>query len=133
MIADLTSTSLLGRDAAEAYRERGQEAVLVLPLLIGGRHAGVMQLSDARAPRPFTGADVAFAEFMARQAARVLAGDENWPSGAPPRAASIPTFAMPSVLGKVSEPPTGVKTWATSNSSSERPMLAKRSIACAIR
>jgi excisionase family DNA binding protein len=79
VIADLTSTSLLARGAAEAYREQGEAALLALPLIIGGRHAGVMQLSDSRAPRTFTGANVAFAEFMARQAARLMAGDGQWP------------------------------------------------------
>src|SRR5450756_9536 len=79
VIADLTSTSLLDRGAAEAYREQGEAALLALPLIIGGRHAGVMQLSDSRAPRAFTGANVAFAEFMARQAARLMAGDGQWP------------------------------------------------------
>ena len=106
VIADLTSTSLLARGAAEAYREQGEAALLALPLIVGGRHAGVMQLSDSRAPRAFTGANVAFAEFMARQAARLMAGDGQWPEeDAPqdPRLAVDPP-AAPSTARARNEP-----------------------------
>jgi len=89
VIADLTSTGVLPRRATEAYREQGEVALLALPLIIGGRHVGVMQLSDSRAPRAFTGANVAFAEFMARQAARLLAGDGRWQAEAPPPDSSL--------------------------------------------
>ncbi len=91
VIADLASTSLLARGAAEAYREQGEAALLALPLIIGGRHAGVMQLSDSRAPRAFTGANIAFAEFMARQAAQHIAGDEPWQEEVAP---SDPSLAV---------------------------------------
>lgn len=106
VIADLTSTSLLARGAVEAYREQGEAALLALPLIVGGRHAGVMQLSDSRAPRAFTGANVAFAEFMARQAARLMAGDGQWPEeDAPqdPRLAVDPP-AAPSTARARNEP-----------------------------
>jgi GAF domain-containing protein len=78
VIAHLGSTSLLPRGAAEAYREQGEAALLALPLINGDRCAGVMQLADSRTPRAFAGAHVAFAAFMARQAARFLSGDESW-------------------------------------------------------
>ena len=42
VIADLGSTSLLPRGAAEAYREQGEAALLALPLIIGDRCAGVI-------------------------------------------------------------------------------------------
>ena len=77
VIADMAATSLLARGAAETYLEHGQAALLALPLIIGGRQAGVMQLADPRAPRAFTGANVAFSEFIARQAAHLMAGDER--------------------------------------------------------
>jgi excisionase family DNA binding protein len=76
VIADMATTSLLSRRVAETYREHGQAALLALPLVIGGRHAGVMQLADSRAPRTFTGANLALSEFIARQAARLVAGAE---------------------------------------------------------
>lgn len=79
VIADLSATSVLTRGAAEAYRAQGHAALLVLPLVIGGRPGGVMQLADSRAPRAFTGANVALAEFMARQAERLIAGDQRRP------------------------------------------------------
>ena len=112
VIADLTSTSLLARGATEAYREQGEAALLALPLFIGGRHAGVMQLSDSRAPRAFTGANVAFAEFMARQAARLMAGDGQLPDeDAPqdPRLAVDPP-AAPSTARARSEPARAPRT-----------------------
>ncbi|MBE3033349.1 MAG: GAF domain-containing protein, partial [Actinobacteria bacterium] len=112
VIADLTSTSLLARGAAEAYREQGEAALLALPLIIGGRHAGVMQLSDSRAPRAFTGANVAFAEFMARQAARLMAGDGQRPeedAAQEPRLAVDPP-AAPSTTRARNEPARAPRT-----------------------
>ena len=41
---------------------------------VEGRNRAVLELVESRAPRAFTGANVAFAEFMARQAARLLGG-----------------------------------------------------------
>ena len=107
VIADLTSTNLLPRGAAEAYRSQGAAALLALPLVIDGRRAGVMQLSDSRAPRAFTGANVAFAELMARQAARLLSGDgqsleEDAPQD-PPLAVDAP--AAPSAAVEASPAP----------------------------
>lgn len=85
VIADLASTRLLPRGAAETYLKQGVAALLALPLIIGGRPAGVMQLSDSRAARAFTGANVAFAELMARQATRLMAGDAQQPEGDAPQ------------------------------------------------
>ena len=75
VIADLGSTNLLERSEAEALRQRGDAAVLAVPLAIGGRNGAVLELVESRAPRAFTGANVTFAEFMARQAARLLSDD----------------------------------------------------------
>ena len=95
VIADLISTNLLERSEVEVLRRRGDAAVLAVPLAVEGSRA-VLELIDTRAPRAFTSANVEFAEFMARQAARVLAGgagdaleqpevglpDETMPGGA---------------------------------------------------
>ncbi|MCX6363401.1 MAG: GAF domain-containing protein [Actinobacteria bacterium] len=106
VIADLTATSLLAPGAAEVYREQGQAALLALPLVIGGRHAGVMQLADSRAPRAFTGANVAFAEFMARQAARLVAGnDRRQEEAAPPDPGlSVDPHSAPATAGLRPDP-----------------------------
>ncbi len=73
VIADLASTNLLERSEAEALRLRGDAAVLAVPLTVKGRNRAVLELVESRAPRSFTGANVTFAEFMARQAERLLA------------------------------------------------------------
>lgn len=72
IITDMTSTKVLDAEAAAAYGRRGLRAVLALPIIVNGRPAGVMRLADTRAPRPFTGAEVAFADLTARQAAHLL-------------------------------------------------------------
>ena len=46
-----------------------------------GRIVGVMELAESCGARSFTGANVAFAEFVARQAADVVTGDDR---GVPP-------------------------------------------------
>ena len=46
--------------------------ILAVPLAVDGRNSAVLELVESRAPRAFTGANVTFAEFMARQAARLL-------------------------------------------------------------
>ena len=74
VIADLATTKLLSHAEAEIYRSRGDAAVLAVPLLIAGRVAGVMELAERHAPRSFTGANISFAEFIASQAARLIAG-----------------------------------------------------------
>ena len=44
---------------------------------VAGRNRAALELVETRAPRAFSGANVTFAEFMARQAARLIAGDEG--------------------------------------------------------
>jgi diguanylate cyclase (GGDEF)-like protein/excisionase family DNA binding protein len=73
LIADLASTNLLERSDAEMLRQRGDAAILAVPLSVDGRNQAVLELVEARAPRAFTGANVTFAEFVARQAARLFA------------------------------------------------------------
>ncbi len=77
VIADLGSTNLLERPEAEALRQRGDAAILAVPLAVDGRNNAVLELVESRAPRAFTGANVTFAEFMARQAARLLSGERD--------------------------------------------------------
>ena len=77
VIADLGSTNLLERPEAEALRQRGDAAILAVPLAVDGRNTAVLELVESRAPRAFTGANVTFAEFMARQAASLLSDDET--------------------------------------------------------
>jgi len=89
VIADLGSTSLLERPEAEALRQRGDAAILAVPLAVHGRNSAVLELVESRAPRAFTGANVTFAEFMGRQAARLLSdngttGGQEQPGGALP-------------------------------------------------
>ena len=80
VIADLGSTNLLERSAAEALRQRGDAAILAVPLAVDGRNSAVLELVESRAPRAFTGANVTFAEFMARQAAQLLSDDDGAPA-----------------------------------------------------
>ena len=75
VISDLKTTTLLAHTDAERCRRQGHAAILALPLTLEGRIGGVMELSESRAPRTFTGANVTFAEFMARQASRLCAGE----------------------------------------------------------
>ena len=72
VISDLGSTNLLERSEANALRQRGDAAVLAVPVTVEGRNRAVLELVESRAQRAFNGANVAFAEFMARQAANLL-------------------------------------------------------------
>ena len=72
VISDLGSTNLLERSQATALRQRGDAAVLAVPVTVDGRIRAVLELVESRAQRAFNGANVAFAEFMARQAANLL-------------------------------------------------------------
>ena len=75
IIGDLATTTVLDRPDAELLRQRGEMALLAVPVTVGGHNRAVLELVETRAPRAFSGADVTFAEFMARQAARLVAGD----------------------------------------------------------
>jgi|GEM_PF-377649 len=77
VIADLASTNVLGRSDTERLCRRGDEAVLAVPLSVDGRNRAVLELVESRSPRAFSGANVTFAEFMARQAARLLSRDDQ--------------------------------------------------------
>ncbi len=77
MIADLAATSLLDRPDAEVHRRRGDAALLAMPLAADGHNRAVMELVGTRAPRAFNGANVTFAEFMARQASRLISSEED--------------------------------------------------------
>ena len=85
VIADLGSTKLLAHSEAEAYLRCGDTSILALPLTVGGRFAGVMELAETRVARAFTGANIAFAEFMARQASRLLGAEPKGQVEAEPR------------------------------------------------
>ena len=50
-----------------------------MPLTVEGRNRAVLELVESRAPRAFTGANVTFAEFMARQAANLLVDGRRRP------------------------------------------------------
>ena len=54
-----------------------------MPVTLRPRGPAVLELVERRAPRAFTGANISFADFMARQAARLL-GDEDG-GDAPPK------------------------------------------------
>ncbi|MFA4964148.1 MAG: GAF domain-containing protein [Thermoleophilia bacterium] len=89
VIADLDSTDLLSAEEADVYRRRGERAILALPLVAGERVVGVMELADSHGAHAFTGATVAFAQFIARQAAAALAGDAEASEDLPPRGEAI--------------------------------------------
>ncbi|HET6477436.1 MAG TPA: GAF domain-containing protein [Thermoleophilia bacterium] len=76
VIADLATTSLLDRGDAAVHRQRGDAAILALPVNADGRIRAVMELVESRAPRTFDGANLTFAEFMARQASRLISTQE---------------------------------------------------------
>jgi diguanylate cyclase (GGDEF)-like protein/excisionase family DNA binding protein len=73
VVADLGHTTVLDPDEAAAYRAYGDRALLVQPLRDGSRVIGAMELVESRIPRTFSGPNIAFAEFMGRQAAAVIA------------------------------------------------------------
>ena len=91
VISDLGSTNLLERSEASALRQRGDAAVLAVPVTVDGRNRAVLELVESRAQRAFNGANVAFAEFMARQAANLLAGG----GGGHQPAAELPDEGVP--------------------------------------
>jgi diguanylate cyclase (GGDEF)-like protein len=79
-------------DPAEAFilRELGMNAVLLLPLHVGGKPWGLVELYEMRLRR-FTGDDVVVARFLVSHAERRLAalGDESSP------AESRPVYELP--------------------------------------
>lgn len=89
VIGDLATTTLLERADTEALRRHGDVAVLAVPVSAAGRNRAVLELVETRAPRAFSGVSVTFAEFMARQATRLIAGDEDQDQS-PRRALDLP-------------------------------------------
>ena len=49
VIADLSSTNLLERLDAEALRQRGDAALLAVPISVDGRNSAVLELVESRA------------------------------------------------------------------------------------
>ena len=72
VVPDLANTTALSDHEAGLYRACGDRAILCQPIYIDGHVAGVLELAESRLPRSFTGPNIAFAEFMARQAAAIL-------------------------------------------------------------
>ena len=72
VIPDLAATTALSDREAALYRACGDRALLCQPIYIGRQVVGVLELAESRLPRSFTGPNIAFAEFMARQAAAIL-------------------------------------------------------------
>jgi len=77
VIADLAQTTVLSARQTDLYRSLGHSALLAVPVVMHGRAVGVLELVDTGAPRAFTSADVAFAEFVARQAAALLSKSDG--------------------------------------------------------
>ncbi|HSL96624.1 MAG TPA: diguanylate cyclase, partial [Thermoleophilia bacterium] len=73
VIADLAGTTVLSARRTGLYRGLGHTALLAAPLVAQGRAIGALELVDTGGPRAFTSADVAFAEFVARQASLLVA------------------------------------------------------------
>jgi GAF domain-containing protein len=73
VIADLATSELVPATAANAHRARGDAAILAIPVAVGGRLKGVMELTGSQSRRSFTVANIAFAEFVAHQAAELVA------------------------------------------------------------
>ena len=71
-------------------RLRGDAAILAVPLAVDGRNSAVLELVESRAPRAFTGANVTFAEFMARQATQLLSSGDERPRRTTSRARALP-------------------------------------------
>ena len=72
VVPDLANTTALSDHEAALYRACGDRAILCQPIYIDGQVAGVLELAESRLPRSFTGPNIAFAEFMARQAAAIV-------------------------------------------------------------
>ncbi len=102
VIADLNTTTLLAPAAAGRCLRRGYAAILALPLTLEGGVSAVMELSESRAPRTFTGASVTFAEFMARQASGISAGEE---AGGSVSDQVVDSLALPHGLAPPERPP----------------------------
>jgi diguanylate cyclase (GGDEF)-like protein/excisionase family DNA binding protein len=77
VIADLADTTVVNAAQAALYRSYGDRAIVTQPLRTDDRIIGIMELVDSRLPRTFTGPNVAFTEFMARQASAVLANGQG--------------------------------------------------------
>ncbi len=75
VISDLAATNLLARADADLLRRRGDNAVLAVPMATTGPARAVLELVESRFPRAFSGANVAFAEFIARQARRLVSDE----------------------------------------------------------
>ena len=82
VITDLSATNLLEKEDADSLRRQGDVALLAMPMTLGSRDRAVLELVETRSPRAFTGANITFADFMARQAARLLTDDDH--TEAPP-------------------------------------------------
>jgi excisionase family DNA binding protein len=98
IVADLTATNLFTPAETEVCRSTGDTAVLALPLARGERVLGVMQLAARHTPRTFTGADIAFAEFVAGQAVHLI-GDGDAPAA--------PASVVAQVTASFAAPPRG--------------------------
>ncbi|MGE5229032.1 MAG: GAF domain-containing protein, partial [Deltaproteobacteria bacterium] len=105
VISDLGSTTLLDRSEADALRRRGDAAVLAVPVAVEGRIRAVLELVESRAQRAFSGANVAFAEFMARQTANLLvdAGGDREPATGLPDEALVDAAAATAALALTDE------------------------------
>ena len=99
VITDLDSCGLIEPCDKEAYLGRGAHAALALPLNVGSKIVGVLELIQQDEARSFSGADVEFAEFMAQQTASLVAAESGVSS---PREDRLPAAAparMPAPAG----------------------------------
>ncbi|RPI31277.1 MAG: GAF domain-containing protein, partial [Actinomycetota bacterium] len=117
VIADLAGTTVLSARQTGLYRGLGHTAVLATPLVVQGRTVGALELVDTGAPRAFTSADVAFAEFAARQASLLVAEECGT---APPGPALRVTPSASSAIGPLADAPPSLST----GSSASRPAPA---------
>ncbi|MEE4275577.1 MAG: GAF domain-containing protein, partial [Thermoleophilia bacterium] len=117
VIADLAGTTVLSARQAGLYRGLGHTALLAAPLVVQGRTVGALELVDTGAPRAFTSADVAFAEFVARQASLLVAEE----CGATPPGPAL--RATPSAAGGAG-PPADAPPSLSTGSSPGRPARA---------
>ncbi len=95
VISDVGATNLLERSEAHMLRQRGDAAVLAVPVTMESRdrtgERAVLELVESRTRRSFSGANVAFAEFMAQQMANLLVDR----GGGHPPAAGLPREIVP--------------------------------------
>ncbi len=73
VIADLAGTTVFSARQTGLYLGLGHTALLAAPLVVQGRTVGALELVDTGGPRAFTSVDVAFAEFVVRQASLLVA------------------------------------------------------------